>query len=111
VHVLQQLRARQDDLSVAQASVWAVLGLEQGRRRHRADLAGVDPVGDAGVLRLPGEGLDDSIDGIGLVLLDLELELHRVSFFLQGAAWLHGSSKDQCLLTWGFTPWKCPDPA
>ena len=37
------------------------------------------------MLRLPGEGLDDSIDGIGLVLLDLELELHRVSFFLQSA--------------------------
>ena len=37
------------------------------------------------MLRLPGEGLDDSIDGIGLVLLDLELELHRVSFFLQPA--------------------------
>lgn len=37
------------------------------------------------MLRLPGEGLDDSIDGIGLVLLDLELELHRVSFFLRDA--------------------------
>ena len=37
------------------------------------------------MLRLPGEGLDDSIDGISLVLLDLELELHRVSFFLQSA--------------------------
>ncbi|WP_454226528.1 hypothetical protein [Propioniciclava flava] len=35
------------------------------------------------MLWLPGKGLDDSIDGIGLVLLDLELELHRVSFFLQ----------------------------
>ncbi len=35
------------------------------------------------MLRLPGEGFYDSIDGIGLVLLDLELELHRVSFFLQ----------------------------
>ena len=37
------------------------------------------------MLRLPGEGLDDSIDGIGLVLLDFELELHRVSLFLQSA--------------------------
>ena len=37
------------------------------------------------MLRLSGEGLDDSIDGVGLVLLDLELELHRVSFFLQSA--------------------------
>ena len=52
-------------------------------REIGVDLAGVDPVGDAVMLRLPGEGLDDSIDGIGLVLLDLELELHRVSFFLQ----------------------------
>ena len=85
MHVLQQLCARQDDLGVAQTGVRAFHHLEQRRGGHGANLAGVDPVGDAVILRLPGEGLDDSIDGISLVLLDLELELHRVSFFLQPA--------------------------
>lgn len=37
------------------------------------------------MLRLSSEGLDDSVDDISLVLLDLELKLHRVSFFLQPA--------------------------
>ena len=54
------------------------------------------------MLRLPGEGQGDSIDGTGLVLLDLELELHRVSFLLRMTFDGHGSKKGNGCLTRGF---------
>jgi hypothetical protein len=70
VHVRQELRWRQRDLGVAQARV-----PQQGRR---PGLAGVDAVLHSVGVGLTGEDVDHRIDGFGLVLLDLELELHRV---------------------------------
>ena len=76
VDVVQQLLRGQGDLGVPQARVRGCARLEQGRGGGRLLLARVDPVGDPVVLRLAREDFDDGIDRVGLVLLDLELELH-----------------------------------
>lgn len=44
--------------------------------------AGINPIGDAVVLGLPSEALHDGAHGVGLVLLDLELELQLTVSFL-----------------------------
>ncbi|MFL0577283.1 hypothetical protein ACH0BO_11195 [Brevibacterium luteolum] len=82
VNVFQQLGARQCGLGIAQARVGAFFDLEERRRGFRPNPARVDTVEDPIMPRLPGDSVDDGVDSVCLILLDLELKLHRASLLL-----------------------------